>query len=351
MPLPPPGSYFNVPAFRRALRSWSGHPLVVRLMYFLLRNGLPALRRFKPLFGATALVALTHRCQCSCRHCGAGAFDSGGRPELAREEVFKLLRDLRAGGGAGVHFFGGEPLLAKDIVAYIAEATRLGLRAALGTNGLLIDAAMAKRLAAAGVKNVDISIDSQDRAMHDSFRGVPGGWLKAVDALGFCRAEGIPVYINYYASHESLDSGGLDGMIALADKAGAMLRILPPVQAGRWKDRGDVPLAAPELDGLRRRLKPGKVCWGYEFIDRPGVPFLCHSFVRSTFDVSPYGDVTACPYLARSFGNIREVPLAEAAAAMWEFDTFGPESGYDGCPLNAESFLARRDDYEGGGAR
>jgi MoaA/NifB/PqqE/SkfB family radical SAM enzyme len=351
MSLPPPGSYFNVPAFRRAFRSWAGHPLVVRLMYFALRRGLPLVRKFKPLFGATALVALTYRCQCSCRHCGAGTFDARGRAELSRDEVFKLLRDLREGGGAGVHFFGGEPMLAKDIVEYIAEATRLGLRAALGTNGLSIDAPMAKRLAAAGVKNVDISLDSQDPALHDSFRGVPGGWQKSVNALAFCRAEGIPVYINYYASHESLDSGGLDGMVALADKTGAMLRLLPPVRAGRWKERDDIALGPRELDGLRARLQPGKVCWGYEFIDRPGVPFLCHSFVRSTFDVSAYGDITACPYLARSFGNLREVPLAEAAARMWAFDTFSREDSYDGCPLNAETFLARREDYERGGGR
>ncbi|HCC48330.1 MAG TPA: hypothetical protein DEQ38_09500 [Elusimicrobia bacterium] len=348
MSLPPPGSYFNVPAFRRALRSYSGHPLVVRLMYTALRRGLPLIRKFKPLFGATALVALTYRCQCRCRHCGAGTFARSGRPELSKDEVFKLLADLRAGGGAGVHFFGGEPLLAKEIVEYIAEASRLGLRAALGTNGLLIDAAMAKQLAAAGVKNVDISLDSHDPAMHDSFRGVPGSWQKAVDALRYCRAGGIPVYINYYASHESLETGGLDGMAALAGELGAMLRLLPPVRAGRWKDREDIPLSARELDGLRARLKPGKVCWGYEFIDRPGVPFLCHSFVRSTFDVSAYGDITACPYLARSFGNLREVPLAEAAARMWAYDTFGPEAGYDGCPLNAATFIARQGEYEKG---
>lgn len=348
MSLPPPGSYFNVPAFRRALRSYAGHPLVVRLMYFALRRGLPLVRRFKPLFGATALVALTYRCQCACRHCGAGGFIKDGKAELSRAEIFKLLGDLRAGGGAGVHFFGGEPMLAKDIVDYIAEASRLGLRAALGTNGLLIDAPMAARLAAAGVKNVDISLDSHEAPMHDAFRGVPGSWQKAVDALRACRAAGIPVYINYYASHESLESGGFDGMAALAGELGAILRVLPPVRAGRWKDREDIPLSAGELDGLRSRLKPGLVCWGYEFIDRPGVPFLCHSFVRSTFDVSPYGDVLACPYLSRSFGNIREVPLAAAAARMWAFDTFGHEAGYDGCPLNAATFLERRERYERG---
>lgn len=351
MPLPHPGSFFNVPAFRRALRSYAGNPAVVRLMYFALRNGLPLIRRIKPLFGATALVALTYRCQCSCRHCGAGLFKKDGQAELKSEEVRKLLRDLRAGGGSGVHFFGGEPMLAKDIVGHIAEATRLGLRAALGTNGLLIDGPMAGELARAGVKNVDISLDSPDEAMHDSFRGVPGGWRKALAALRACRAAGIRTFINYYASRESLESGGLDGMAALAGELGSMLRVLPPVRAGRWKDRKDIPLTEQELDGLRARLSPDRVCWGYEFIDRPGVPFRCHSLVRSTFDVSPYGDIIACPYLSASFGNIREVPLAAAAARMWAADTFGPEAAYDGCPLNAATFIARSGENPEGGER
>ncbi len=350
MPLPPPGSFFNVPAFRRALRSHAGHPAVVRLMYFSLRHGLPLIRKIKPLFGATALFALTYRCQCSCRHCGAGLFRRDNEDELTADEVVKLLRDLRAGGGSGVHFFGGEPLLVKDIVGYVAEASRLGLRAALGTNGLLIDGAMARDLARAGIKNVDISLDSPDEAMHDSFRGVAGGWRKSVAALRACRAEGIRTFINYYASRESLESGGLDGMAALALETGAMLRVLPPVQAGRWKDRQDIPLSERELDSLRGRLSPDKVCWGYEFIDRPGAPFRCHSLVRSTFDISPYGDIIACPYLSRSFGNVRDMPLAEAAARMWEADTFGPEAAYDGCPLNAATFIARQKKEEAGGA-
>ncbi len=339
-----------MPAFRRALCSHAGNPAVVRFMYFALRHGLPLIRGIKPLFGATALFALTYRCQCSCRHCGAGLFRRDSEAELTPEEVRKLLKDLRAGGGSGVHFFGGEPLLVKDIVGHIAEASRLGLRAALGTNGLLIDGALAGELARAGVKNVDISLDSPDEAMHDSFRGVPGGWRRSVAALRACRAEGIRTFINYYASRESLESGGLAGMAALARDAGAMLRVLPPVQAGRWKDREDIPLTKRELDALRAHLAPDRVCWGYEFIDRPGVPFRCHSLVRSTFDVSPYGDIIACPYLSRSFGNVREVPLAEAAARMWEADTFGPEAAYDGCPLNAATFISRHKEAESGRA-
>ena len=336
-----PGDFLYVTTLRRVMRSYAGHPLFVRFLYFALRNGLPLVRRIKPLFGSTALISLTYRCQCSCRHCGAGLFKKDGERELSTEEVFGLLRDLRAAGGSGAHFFGGEPLLAPDIVALVAEGSRLGLKITIETNGLLVDDALAGALARAGVESVRISLDSPDEASHDKFRGVPGAWQKAVSALRACHAAGTRTLINYYASRESLNSGEFDRMADLAVDLGAGLRVLPPVRAGLWKNREDIPLTKEETDLLRSRLRRGVACWGYEFLDRPGAPFRCHTLLHSTFDVSAYGDILPCPYLSRSFGNIRKEPLAAAVKRMWDADFFAPEAGFDGCPLNAPSFQAR----------
>lgn len=351
MPLPPPGNFLYVTSLRRALGSFSGNPLFVRFLYFVLRHGLPLARKIKPLFGATALVSLTYRCQCSCRHCGIGLFKKDGEKELSAEEVRKLLRDLREAGGSGVHFFGGEPLLAPDLVSYVEEGSRLGLKVTVETNGLLVDAALASRLAAAGVESVRVSLDSPREEEHDRFRTMPGAWRKAAEALKACRTAGIRTLINYYASRESLNSGDFDRMADLAEKLGASLRVLPPVRAGLWKDREDIPLSKEETDLLRSRLRRGVACWGYEFLDRPGSPFRCHTLLHSTFDVSAYGDILACPYLPKPFGNIRREPLVTAVKRMWDADIFAPEADFDGCPLNAESFQARYGELLDGGRK
>lgn len=347
----PRGNPLYVTTLRRAFGSLSGHPLFVRLLYFALRSGLPLARKFKPLFGATALVSLTYRCQCSCRHCGIGLFRKDGEKELSRGEVIKLLRDLRAAGGSGVHFFGGEPLLAPDLVSYVEEGARLGLNVTVETNGLLVDDALAAKLAAAGVESVRVSLDSPSEEEHDRFRGVPGAWRAAVGALKACRAAGVRTLVNYYASRESLLSGDFDRMADLAVSLGASLRVLPPVRAGLWKDREDIPLSKEETDLLRSKLRRGVACWGYEFLDRPGAPFRCHTLLHSTFDVSAYGDILACPYLPKPFGNIRKEPLADAVTRMWAADVFAPEADFDGCPLNAETFQRRYGDLLDGGRR
>lgn len=351
MPLPPPGKFLYVTVLRRALGPFAGHPLFVRFLYFALRRGLPLARRIKPLFGATALVSLTYRCQCSCRHCGIGLFKKDGETELSPEEVRGLLRDLREAGGSGVHFFGGEPLLAPELVSFVAEGARLGLKVTVETNGLLVDEALAARLAAAGVESVRVSLDSPREEEHDKFRGMPGSWRKAAGALRACHAAGIRTLINYYASRESLVSGDFDKMADLAVEFGASLRVLPPVRAGLWKDREDIPLTKKEVDLLRSRLRRGVACWGYEFLDRPGAPFRCHTLLHSTFDVSAYGDILACPYLPKSFGNIRREPLTAAVKRMWDADVFAPEAGFDGCPLNSETFQARYGELLNGGKK
>jgi len=350
MPWTSRGRILSVTTLRRALGPYAGHPLAVRLLYFALRRGLPLARLFRPLFGVTALIALTYRCQCSCRHCGVGLFRRNAEKELSPGEVRRLLRELSSAGGTGVHFFGGEPLLEPSLIDHVAEATRLGLRATVETNGLLLDEIRAGDLARAGVESIRVSLDSPDEAAHDQFRGVSGAWRKAVAALRACRAAGIRTLINYYATRESLESGELDRMAELAAQLGTKLRVLPPVRAGLWSAREDIPLTPQEVGRLRSRLRPGIACWGYEVLDRPGTPFCCHALLRSTFDVSAYGDILPCPYLPDSFGNIRREPLVTAVRRMWQADVFAPEGSFDGCPLNAPSFQARYGDGLGGQA-
>ena len=69
---------------------------------------------------------------------------------------------------------GGEPLLRKDIFELIQYGTERGLKMALGSNGMLIDDDIARKLKKAGTKKVSISLDSSIPERHDEFRGVNG---------------------------------------------------------------------------------------------------------------------------------------------------------------------------------
>ena len=83
-----------------------------------------------------------------------------------------------------------------DIFAIARYGTDKGLKMAMGTSGILIDEKVARALRESGIRRVAISIDSADPNVHDTFRGLPGAWERAVQGIRHCTHEGIGVQIN-----------------------------------------------------------------------------------------------------------------------------------------------------------
>ena len=210
------------------------------------RRALPLLRKALPLYGATVMVGLTYKCQCRCAHCGTAPYRLPERVELSAAEVLDLIKQAAGLGAGGLYLFGGEPMLSAGLEDFVREARALGLIVSLDTNGLLMDKAAARRLAAAGLERAGVSVDSADEAEHDSLRGTPGAFRAAVKAIEYCRDEGLDVVLSTYATRGSLRDGGLDRTIALARSLGVRTRILSPLRAGKWLERADVPFR-PEL--------------------------------------------------------------------------------------------------------
>lgn len=97
-----------------------------------------------------------------------GAQDEDLRPI----ERNRLLATFRALGIRHVRFTGGEPLLHPHLTDHIAEARALGFsRISLTTNGDLL-ARKAQALAAAGLHDANVSVDSLDPGR---FRDITGG--------------------------------------------------------------------------------------------------------------------------------------------------------------------------------
>ncbi|MFA6030865.1 MAG: radical SAM protein [Elusimicrobiota bacterium] len=328
-------------ALRRVFRRFYGHPVFVFLLRLYFRHILGLLRLFSPLFGATAVFSVTYRCQCSCVHCGAGLFRKDAQRELTPEEVRAFIDDLARLGASGIHFFGGEPLVAPGIVDYVRHAKAKGLFASLDSNGLRLDEAMVLELQGAGIDLLRVSIDSPDAATHDRLRGVAGTFEKALEALRACVRHGVPCFMSLYATRENLADGTLRRSIALARSIGARVRILSAIQTGKWIGREGIGLSGAELKELRSLLDPDWVCWETEFLNSAEVPFWCNSMIRNKFDVSAYGDVMACCYMPLTFGNIREEPLEKVVHRMWRSELFASHQEHFDCPMNDPRFMER----------
>jgi radical SAM protein with 4Fe4S-binding SPASM domain len=91
---------------------------------------------------------------------------------------------------------GGEPLFRPDIFDLAQYGRALGFRMALATNGTMVDESVARRVEAAGISRVSISLDGALERTHDGFRGVGGAWRDALRGIHNLRARGISVQIN-----------------------------------------------------------------------------------------------------------------------------------------------------------
>ncbi|MDR3321926.1 MAG: radical SAM protein [Synergistaceae bacterium] len=128
---------------------------------------------------------ITGRCNLRCRHCYSSSDDAPGSiwpGELDDTEARLFLASLPEIAPPTLLFSGGEPLVHPNFFSYIKIARGLGLNVSISTNGTLIDAAAAAKIAAAGVSYVGVSLDGV-RDENDDFRGREGAFDEALNGI------------------------------------------------------------------------------------------------------------------------------------------------------------------------
>jgi len=210
---------------------------------------------FDPYSGAPRPVvvwAVTKACNLRCVHCYASASPEAAPGELSYSEGVELLNDLRAFRVPAVLFSGGEPLARPDTVSLIRYAQSIGLACTLSTNGLLIDDAMADRLAFIGLKYVGISLDGT-RTRHDKLRGMAGAFDGTLAAIDRCLERGIKVGVRFTV--HALNYEDIDAIFDICLERGAhRLCIYHLAYAGRGGTMQKVDLTAEQTRAIVDRI-------------------------------------------------------------------------------------------------
>jgi len=275
--------------------------------------------------GAPRIISwnITLRCPLKCAHCYVDAGEEEADGVLSTQEAFYVINQICETGKPVVVLSGGEPLLRKDIFAVARYGTEQGLRMVMGTSGYLIDQETAIKLKDAGIKAVAISLDSKDPTVHDSFRGLEGVWERAVQAIGYCRDAGIAVQINMSVMRSAISE--VEDLIGLGTSLGVRdyqlffpiptgrARQIEPRSAAEYEDlirqiliryrNSDLnirPTCAPQFRRIADSLGITNPVWGRGCL--AGITY-CRIFAN--------GDVTPCPYLPVSAGNVRATPFTE----------------------------------------
>lgn len=207
-------------------------------------------------------ISVTDRCDLRCRYCMAEDMQFLPRDMLlGLEEMALIAERFVARGVRKIRLTGGEPLVRRDMIDLVRRLGRhlgAGLdELTLTTNGTRL-ADHAAQLAAAGVRRVNVSLDSRDP---DRFRTVTrhGDLARVLGGIAAARAAGLAVKINMVAL-KGLNDDEIAPMLAWCVEQGQDLTLIETMPLGRIdEDRADrfLPLTAVLPDLIARfRLVP-----------------------------------------------------------------------------------------------
>jgi len=282
-------------------------------------------RKHRPL---SVHFDLTYRCNERCVHCYLDHDDHG---ELSTSECLGVLEEIARAGTLFLTFSGGEIFLRPDLFEILGAARRLHFDISLKTNALMITRERAAKLRELGVRKVQISVYSDEPAVHDAITKVPGSLARTLTAIPMLLEEGVKVklacplmrqnllaYRGVMALAEKLGvpylldmtitpmMDGTDGPLAHRVPASALLPVLqdsalhacrPAADATPANSPADIPAA------IGSGVSSGLESSAYEDL-------TCSAGHNSCY-ISPYGDVFPCVQLPQAAGNLRRERFGE----------------------------------------
>lgn len=198
-------------------------------------------------------ISVTDRCNLRCVYCMPESVTFLPRQDLLSfEEIVRLVRVGATLGIDKIRLTGGEPLVRRDLarlVGMIAEVP--GIKdIGLTTNGILL-APIARELWDAGLRRINISLDTMDPARFEELTRRKGFEETIEGILAAKRAGFDPVKINAVAIKGMTESEVVP-LASFAREHGLEMRFIEymPLDAGDQWERGKVLFAAEILDLL-----------------------------------------------------------------------------------------------------
>ncbi len=188
----------------------------------------------------------TNACNLRCKHC----YQHAEKPlpnELSLYERLKIVDELDRAGVASLALSGGEPTIHPDYLTVIKAAASRGMYVAIATNGWrFADIDELRKAKEAGLRYVEVSVDSANPRKHDEFRGVEGSWARAVKALENAVKLGISHAMAITLTRFNVDE--IDDILDLAESIGVKRVVFFNfVPVGRGKE-----IAHLDLDPITR---------------------------------------------------------------------------------------------------
>ncbi len=261
---------------------------------------------------------VTYACNLKCVHC----LSDSGQPhpqELTTAACLQVLDMLAAQKVFQLSIGGGEPFTRPDFLELIAYAHSHGIITCISTNGTLITAEVARRLAHPFVY-MQVSLDGATPASNDAIRG-RGSYQKAIQAIEHLCGQNISVSINTVLTRLSFPE--LEQLVALAARYGAKLRVSRFRPSGRGKQNwSSLSLSKEQLATFSQWLaahlevSTGDSFFSVSTAERRSLGLNMCGACKLTCCISPTGAVYPCAFLQEEEFRAGRLPQ-DSLATIW----------------------------------
>lgn len=284
----------------------------------------------------------TNMCNLRCMHCYQRA-DKPTPDELSLEEKLKLIDELDRAGVAAVALSGGEPTIHPHYLRVVRELSSRGIYVATATNGTrFANIDFLRKAKEAGLRYVEVSLDSAKPEKHEEFRGVPGVWKLAVKALENAVKLGLNNGMAVTISKVNIDE--IDDILDLAESIGVNRVIFFNfIPVGRGSENSWIDLTPEEREEVLRKLyrehrrrnieiastapqfgrvaleisRGEEIAPTHFYLGEDKIVTALAEFIggcgagRIYAAIQPNGDVTPCVFLPIVVGNVRRKSFTE----------------------------------------
>jgi len=257
----------------------------------------------------TVHMDVTYRCNERCDHCYLDHDDHG---EMTTAEIKRVLAQLAAAGTFFLVLSGGEVFMRQDFFEILEYARRLQFDVNVKTNAVMIREAEARRLRSLGVRRFQVSIYSDDPAVHDGITRLPGSLQRSLRAMRFLKEQGMYVTLANVLMRQNMHDYA--GTQRLAREMGIDFALDPTITPMMDGSTAPLTLRIPteRLQEVYRDASLGPIgseACGSDDEDVQGTA-SCSAGHASCY-ISPYGDVYPCVQFPMPCGNLRHPTFQE----------------------------------------
>jgi len=304
-----------------------GFKFTLRFILYYFKNKLGIIS-LKYLFLST-----WHECNANCTHCYE-KFSNKKKSQLSTQEVKTIIDQFYKLNGILIYFCSGEFLMRTDALELIEYSRKKNILVCVVTNGLLLTEEYIKKLKNTDLNRLVVSIDSASSETHDKNRGVKGIFDKATQGLKKASEIGIKTQIWTYISKSNYSE--LEGIAELSKKISKEpVFVFFPLLSGHFFDKFDENLTLEEREYFRNTFNNKKEI----MLEFPDEKSQCRGGGNEHINIMPDGEVTFCPPVPYSYGNVKNENLKVILKRVKkDYNKFFKTKLTGQCPVNFEEY-------------